>query len=268
MTDDEIERLQAKTSDQRFLQELEEAYGCAPRIADAILQEARACLLGRPGPSRPGQTRVVLTRLKAAHGRALRETEMIEVTWTIDAGREDRETLQAFGPQELRRVRLQRLLSEAIEQGAVATQEDLAWVLQTSLRTIKRDCAQLEGQGIYLPTRGHLQGIGRGQTHKARIVGQWLQGRTYDEIRLSSCHCLTSIQRYVQTFVRVVQLQQEGFDREQIARLLAIGPALVAEYLTVYERHDSPACRQRLSEQMQRLLRRGDRPQASKKGGP
>jgi hypothetical protein len=246
---------------------LEQAYDCAPRVANAILDEAKECLLGRPGQLQPGQTRVVLTRLKAAHGRALRETDMTEVTWTIDAGQEDRETLQKFGVQALRRVRIQRLLSEAIEQGAVATQEDLAWALHASLRTIKRDSAELEAQGLYLPTRGHLQGIGRGQTHKARIVGEWLRGRTYDEIRLSSCHCLSSIQRYVQVFVRVVQLQQEGFDKEQIARLLAIGPALVEEYLTVYGQHDSPTCRQRLSEQIQRLLGTLGSTRQAQKGG-
>jgi hypothetical protein len=267
MTDDEMERLQAKTNEQRFVQVLEQAYDVAPRVADAILEEARECLLGRPGQLQPGQARVVLTRLKAAHGRALRETDMTEVIWTIDAGQEDRDTRQKFGAKALRRVRIQRLLSEAIEQGAVATQEDLAWALHTSLRTIKRDSAELEARGIYLPTRGHLQGIGRGQTHKARIVGEWLKGRTYDEIRLSSYHCLSSIQRYVQTFVRVVQLQQEGFDKEQISRLLAIGSALVEDYLAVYDQHDSPTCRQRLSEQMQRLLGALGSAQQAQKGG-
>lgn len=267
MTDEEMERLQAKTDQQRFVQVLEQAYDCAPRVAVAILQEAQECLVGRPGQLQPGQTRVVLTRLKAAHGRALRQTEMTEVTWTIDAGQEDREALQQFGAQALRRVRLQRLLSEAIDQGAVATQEDLAWALHVSLRTIKRDSQELEAQGIYLPTRGHLQGIGRGQTHKARIVGQWLQGRTYDEIRLSSCHCLSSIQRYVQAFVRVVQLHQQGFNHNHIARLLAISPALVEEYLSVYDQHDSPPCRQRLTEQTQRILGPVGSTQPAPKGG-
>lgn len=267
MTDDEMERLQAKTSQRRFVQVLEQAYDCAPRVAVAILQEAQECLVGGPSQLQPGQVRVVLAQLKAAHGRALRETDLTEVLWTIDAGQEDRETLQKFGAQALRRVRMQRLLSEALEQGAVATQEDLAWALHTSVRTIKRDDAELEAQGIYLPTRGHLQGIGRGQTHKARIVGEWLQGRTYDEIQWSSHHSLSSIQRYVQTFVRVIHLQQEGFDPSQIGRLLAIGPALVKEYLAVYGHHDSSVCRQRLAEQMQRLFGTLATTQKAQKGG-
>jgi hypothetical protein len=267
MTDDEIERLQAKTNHRCFVQVLEQAYDCAPRVAGAILQEAQELLLGRPGELQPGQVAVVLARFKAVHGRPLRETDMTEVLWTIDAGQEDRETVHKFGPQALRRVRMQRLLSEAIDQGAVATQEDLAWVLHVSVRTIKRDCAALEGQGVYLPTRGHLQGIGRGQTHKARIVGEWLQGQTYDQIQLSSRHSLSSIRRYVQAFVRVVHLHQEGFSHDQIAQLLAISRPLVEEYLAVYGQHDSSACRERLADQLQRLTEAPGTVQKAQRGG-
>jgi len=267
MTNDEMERLQAKTAQQRFVQVLEQEYDCAPRVATAILEEAQECLLGRPGQLQPGQVRAVLARLHAGHGRALRQTATTEVIWTTDAGQEDRETLQQFGTQARRQVRIQRLLSEAIEQGAVATQEDLAQALHVSVRTIKRDCAELEAQGVYLPTRGYVQGIGRGQTHKARIVGEWLQGQTYDQIQLSSRHSLGSIQRYVQAFVRVVHLHRQGFDNGQLARLLAISPALVEEYLAVYRQHDNPACRERLADQLQRLIGTLGMVQKAQKGG-
>jgi len=267
MTDDEMERLQAKTAQQRFVQVLEQEYDCAPRVAAAILEEAQACLLGRPGQVQPGQARAVLARFEAGHGRALRQTGTTEVVWTIDAGQEDREALQQFGTQALRQVRIQRLLSEAIEQSAVASQEDLAQALHVSVRTIKRDCAELEAQGVYLPTRGYVQGIGRGQTHKARIVGEWLQGRTYDQIQLSSRHSLASIQRYVQAFVRVVHLHRQGFDRDQLGRLLAMSPALVDEYLAVYRQHDRPTCRERLAEQLLRVTGTLGIAQQAQKGG-
>jgi len=267
MTNDEMGRMQAKTAERRFVQVLEQEYNCAPRVATAILEEAQECLLGRSGQVQPGQIRAVLTRLQAKPGRALHETATTEVIWTIDAGPEDHETVREFGRQALRQVRIQRLLSEAVEQGAVATQEDLAQALHVSVRTIKRDCAELEAQGVYLPTRGYVQGIGRGQTHKARIVGEWLQGRTYDQIQLSSRHSLASIQRYVQAFVRVVHLHKKGFARDQLAQLLAMSPALVEEYMTVYRQHDSSACRERLAEQLLRLTGTLGTLQQAQKGG-
>ena len=265
MNEQMIERLQVKTPEQRFLSILRNEFQEPPRVAQALLEEAQACLLGIDQTLRPGQMRVILTRRDAGHGQPLSDTAMTEVTWTIDAGLEDRQVLQRQGKQALRRVRILRLLSEAIYQGAAATQEDLAQALHVSARTIKRDCALLQSEGTYVPTRGNLQGIGRGQTHKAQIVGRWLQGETYDQIALHTHHCPTSIRRYIQTFVRVIHLHTQDFADTQIASLLGISNFLVTDYLAIYHQYDSPACRQRLAAQIERLTR-PESPQPPKKG--
>lgn len=260
MDNSTMERLQAKTPEARFLHVLTEDYQQAPRVAQALLAEAQDCLLGHGATLRPGQIRVILVRQDAGHGRSLDETARQEVTWTLDAGQEDLEVLQAHGSIALRRVRIQRLLDEALDQGAAATQEDLAQVLQVSVRTIKRDCKELRKE-VFLPLRGKLQGIGRGQTHKAQIVGRWLRGETYDQLQLHSRHSLASIQRYVQAFVRVVDLHCRGFSESETALLLGMGEALVREYLAVYDQHPEAEYRQRLTEQIERL---GRAPQAKK----
>ena len=249
-----IERLQNKTAEQRFLSTLENEFHEAPRVAQALLEEAQTCLLGTVQYLRPGQMRVILVRRDAGHGRSLAETPMTEVIWTVDAGLEDREVLQRHGHVALRQARILRLVHEALDQGAAATQEDLAQVLHVSVRTIKRDCAHLASQGFEIPTRGNLQGIGRGQTHKAHIVGRWLCGETYDQIALATRHSLSSIQRYVQTFVRVVHLHRRGFVDQQIATLLGIGSPLVVEYLAICRENNSSACQERLERQLKRVL--------------
>jgi DNA-binding Lrp family transcriptional regulator len=264
MNEQMIERLNSKTPEQRFLRVLVDEFQQPPRVAQVLLAEAQACLFGRTTDIRPGQTRVLLTALDAGHGRALRETMSTEVVWTLDAGQEDRQVLQQYGAAELRRTRIQRLLDEALTQGAAATQEDLAQALNVSVRTIKRDCKALEAQGIYLPTRGNLKGIGRGQTHKAQIVGRWLRGETYDQLMLSTRHSLSSIKRYVQAFVRVADLHRQGFSPDQIALLLELSTYLVREYLAIYAKYDSVECRERLTEQIERL---SQAPRA-KKGAP
>jgi hypothetical protein len=247
------ERLQAKTPEQRFLRVLIDEFRQSPRVAQAILEEAQSCLLGQGTAIRPGQTRVLLVPLKAGQGRTVRQIALQEVIWTIDAGQEDRQVLQEHGSVELRRVRIQRLLDEALEQGAVATQEDLAQALHVSVRTIKRDCKELEGQGLFLPTRGRLKGIGRGQTHKAQIVARWLRGETYDQIRCHTHHSATSIKRYVQCFLRVAELHREGKSESEIALILDLSAYLVGEYLAIYTEHDELEYQERLTEQIERL---------------
>lgn len=253
MNEQANERLQAKTPEQRFLRVLEDDFHQPPRVAEALLAEAQACLLGQALTLRPGQIRVLLTRQNAGHGQPLGQTATQEVVWTIDAGQEDRQVQCQHGYLALRRVRIQRLLDEALEQGAVATQEDLAHALQVSVRTIKRDCKALEEQGICLPTRGKLKGIGRGQTHKAQIVARWLRGETYDQIHLHTRHSPSSIKRYVQTFVRVVDLHSQQFAEGEIALVLGLGHRLVGEYIALYESHNAPEHRARLREQIERL---------------
>lgn len=250
---DVVERQKIKTSEQQFKQMLQQEFHLAPKIAQAILEEAQVHLLEPAESQQAGQQSVIVAKREAGHGRALRETELTQISWTVDAGLEDRQVQQQHGAKGLRQVRLQRLLLEALEQDGVASQEDLAQALQVSVRTIKRDFEQLQQQGLYLPSRGNLHGIGRGQSHKAQIIGCWLRGATYDQIAQKSHHALSSIQRYIQTFVRVIDLHQRNFNSGQIAQLLQIGPPLVQEYLTVYQTHDQVECRQRLQEQMERL---------------
>ena len=250
---DALERQNVKTSEQRFKQMLQQDFHLAPKIAQAILEEAQVHLLEPAQSQQPGQQAVIVAKRAAGHGRALRETELTRIRWTVDAGAEDRQVQQQYGSKALRQVRLQRLLLEALEQEGLASQEDLAQALQVSVRTIKRDFEQLQQQGLYLPSRGNLHGIGRGQTHKAQIIGCWLRGATYDQIAQQTHHALSSIQRYIQTFVRVIDLHQRHFSSLQIAQLLQIGPPLVQEYLAVYQSHDQVECRQRLQEQMERF---------------
>lgn len=256
MKQEAMDRLTAKTKEQQMLHILQEEFQQPPRVARAILQDMQECLKGTRDQVKPGQMRVILVAMAARHGEALGNTRQKEVVWTVDAGVEDYQVNIQYGAPAMRRQRLQRLLAEAVEQGAVASQEDLARVLQVSVRTIKRDCAALAAQGIYLPTRGNLKGIGRGQTHKALIVARWLRGETYDQIARATHHSVFSVQRYVQTFSRVIQLQQRGLSADEIALLLQIGWPLVTEYLAVYEKHDTPFVRQRLTAQLQRFQRR------------
>ncbi len=246
-------RLLAKTHEQTFLQTLEQEYRIAPRVAEAILADAQVRLVGGGAELRPGQVRKLLVKRGEGHGQRVADLAKVEVTWTLDGGLEDQQVLQDYGRQALRHMRILRLLDEAVEQGALATQEDLAQMLHVTPRTIKRDFVELQWAGHYLPCRGNLQGIGRGQTHKAQIVGRWLKGETYDQIARHTHHAVVSVQRYVRTFVQVVELRRQGLSVEECAQLLQIGLSLVKDYLAIDEQHCDPECRQRLESQLERL---------------
>ena len=89
------------------------------------------------------------SRVGAARGRALRPDERCIVRWTICTPGDE----QIADATVRRRRVLTRLLGEAGEQGASPTDDQLAEALGVSRRTILRDIAALETEGIPVATR-------------------------------------------------------------------------------------------------------------------
>ena len=245
------QRASAKTRRAQLLYTLQSEFDLAPRLAQAVLEEAEECLKIEPQEA-AGKRQVLLASREASHGQKMSETATKQISWTLDGGESDTEILLSQGRKGLRRVRIQRLLDEAIAQGALATQEDLAQALEVSVRTIKRDCEALQAAGVWLPLRGNVLSIGRGQTHKGQIVNRWLCGETYDQLVRSTHHNVKCISRYAQTFVRIVALEREGMSPSQIAHLSQCGLPLVQEYMAIYHACDDPVCLVRLDEQLER----------------
>jgi DNA-binding Lrp family transcriptional regulator len=251
------DRLAVKTLDQRFRHELESGFEMAPRVAQGILEAAKSAfsldaVTGQEnGRLRPGQIRQVIAATGAPHGRPLRETEMVEVIWTIRAGEEDQEVLKEQGAQALRRVRILRLVDEALAQGGEPTQEDLGKALGVTPRTIRSDVAALEADGYRVATRGKRQGVGRGQTHKVIIVELYLKRHTYTSIKRSTHHSAAAIKRYIRTFGRVVMLKRKGLSVGEIAFAVAISERLTKEYLDLYDRYNTVEYKARLAEMVQ-----------------
>lgn len=251
-------RLAVKTPEAAFVQTLQEEYHFAPRIARDLMELAQEMLLGTADSSqvRPGQVRLVVANAKAPFGPPLRQADKVEVTLTVDAGAEDAEVKAREGMHGLRRGRILRLVAEALDQGGVLTHEDLGRALQVDVRTVRRDVARLKAEGHDLHTRGHLKGVGRGQTHKVRILTLWLDREGYEAIARRMHHSPQAIKRYVSTFLRVVVLHQQGTAAAEIAFLTRSSVRLVQDYLDVYQAAQTqPHRRQKLEEELARVGR-------------
>jgi hypothetical protein len=203
---------------------------------------------------RPGQVRLVVARLDAPFGPPLAETDKVEVTLTVDTGLEDADVKAREGPQGLRQGRILRLIDEALEQNGVLTEEDLARALGVADRTIRRDVAALKAAGHLIHTRGHVKGVGRGQTHKVRIIELWLDRTGFDKMARWMHHSPQAIQRYVSTFLRIVMLHRQEVPNAEIAFLTQTSERLVEDYLAVYEAAMThPHRRAKLEEELARV---------------
>lgn len=264
------DRLAIKTPEFAFLHVLQTEFNFSARVSRELLNTAQEMLVGGvPARAvRPGQVRLVAASLKAPFGPPLAETAKVEVTLTVDAGPEDVEVKAGQGSAALRRGRVLRLLEEALAQGGVLTQEDLARALGVTGRTIRRDVRALKGEGHLIHSRGQVKGVGRGQTHKVRVIELWLDREGYDKIARWLHHSPQAIKRYVSTFLRVVVLHRQGTPVEEIAFLTQASVRLVQDYLAVYEAALAvPHRREKLAEELARVRARQPGPPVEAKKG-
>lgn len=254
------ERLSEKTVERQFLYELEQDFELAPATSRAVLSAAQQVLFpsGAEGGVREGQMRVTAVSVDEPSGKPLSAMKKIGVVVTVDGGLEDLEVQKRFGGSRLRRVRLLRMAEEAVDQGGVLTQEDLSRLLQTGVRTIRRDISSLRSGGHWVPTRGTVKEIGRGQSHKAKIVEMYLQGMTYSQIVRRARHSPSAIKRYVESFGRVVVLWERGVKQaREIGYILGVSERLAGEYLVLRRCYNREEYRDRLEEiarQVRRVL--------------
>ncbi len=249
------DRLAVKTPGFAFQGVLEQEFNFSKRVAQEVLNVAQEMLVGRAGPEaiQPGQIRLVVVSLKAPFGPPLAESEKKTVTLTVDTGVEDEAVKEEQGVEAQRQGRILRILDEALEQGGVLTQEDLAKALGVSRRTIGRDVKALQAEGHLVHTRGQVQGVGRGQTHKVRILELWLDRESYSKISRWVHHSEQAIKRYVRTFKQVVVLHRKEVGVTEIAFLTNISPRLAKDYLVVYETAlEQPHRREKLGAELHR----------------
>ena len=263
----ELQRLEDKSLDGQFLWELQSGFELSPRESSLIVETA--CLYYRQSPEAvSGRVNLWVVSLDAGVGKPLAELPKVQVWVTLDAGQEDLDAYRLYGHAGLRRQKVLRITEEIVEQGGVATQADLARLLGTSVRTIKRDISYLRAQGLRVVTRGVYSDIGPSVSHKVIIVEMFLSGFVYTEICRRTRHSAKAVKRYVNTFGRVVALYERGVQEvEEIAHYVGISARLAAEYLELYfQVRSKSGCRGRIEELLERLSSRRSYPGVDKSG--
>jgi hypothetical protein len=165
-------------------------------------------------------------------GKSMAQTRLKPVVLDMITD-DDIETLKApIGAHEMKLRKIERLTQQAYDQGALLSQLDLAVLLALTTHTVG-ECLQ-EYQGLYnraLPTRGNIQLIGGGQTHKRIIVALHLKGYLVPTIATKTNHSKESVERYIRDFEAVKLLAPKFDDVDVIDRLIRLSPSVVKQYL-------------------------------------
>lgn len=188
----------------------------------------------------PGQMKHSCLQMNEAAGKPLKDCQMKTVILTLFESQDDQQLPHGEKEASITRRwrRLMRISEEAKAQGGLLTQEDLAHLLMCDVRTIRRDIGKLKKDGIVIPTRGTVNDIGPGVTHKDVAIRMWLDGKEPTEVAMAIHHSLKATENYLEKFKRVVYLRRnKDFTEFEISRTIGISMPATRTFLEIYNQY-------------------------------
>ncbi len=252
-------RLDIKTLERLFANLITDGTNCSHFESDIIVEKAKEVFaIGDHAESnilQPGQMVWTAIDINEPPGKPLKHCQLRRIIITHINFKEDAEVRRAYGPSAKRRQQIMRMSVEAKDQQALLTQEDLAEILDTNVRTIRRDIKVLHEEGMAVPTRGQQKDIGPGVTHRVNAISLFLQEKEPLEIARTIKHSLTAVERYIDTFCRVIYCQRRFRNNLKTALVVGVSVATVNTYLELHtDACEDPVYRERIDEIEQRGL--------------
>jgi hypothetical protein len=234
--------------------ELQQGYNLSPVEATVLAQRLQQLVDEQTGFARQqGQITYQAIDINEPPGKPLLQCRKVPVHLTL-AAEGDAQVWAKEGPIALRRVRVHRLVYEANMQGGALSQEDLACLLGISLKSIKRIFAYFREQDERLPSRGEIQDMGRGVSHKIPTIRKYVQDLSFSRISQHlGKHGIPSMVRYLNHFALVMVLEDRGLTPAQMQSIIRISENLIEQYRALYAELNVPE-HQRSLERLKRAV--------------
>jgi len=111
---------------------------------------------------------------------------------------------------------------------------------------------------ISLLTRGMVEDIGRGVSHKTKAVELYLKNYTLSEIGRKMAHSPASVNRYLEDFLVVAFLHKEFYPLLTIRKITKLSERLITEYITLIVRAESEGYTDRINQLLYQFMVRED----------
>ena len=231
-------RLHSKSVKNAIINNISHDFNLTPILAEAYFSQIKNYFLEHADIElSSGQMQYLAVDDREPAGKPVTLCKKTSVRLTVHNVDEDLDVYKKEGLSGLRHHRLMRITREAIEQGALLSYEDIAFILTTSVITIKRDIASLRRSGLTIPSRGWRHDMGRGSTHKTQILDMYLAGYQFSEIEKRTHHSETAVKRYIQDFSKIVLLHLKNFTVDQIRISTGFSNRLIGEYITLFKKY-------------------------------
>ena len=165
-------------------------------------------------------------------GKSIYQTAIKPVVLDIISDSDIEDMKKPIHHREIRLKRVERWTQQAFEQGALLSQLDLAVLLSVSEFTAGNYVREYQSlYGRSLPTRGNIQKIGSGQTHKKQIISYYQKGYLVPAICQRTNHSKDAVERYIRDFEAVRLLSKKFDDLNTISLVTRLSKSVVSQYI-------------------------------------
>lgn len=235
------QRIQRRCNAATLTNVIAEGTNCSHFEAEIITRKAQEVFrLGeysQDAPLQPGQMIWQAIDAEEPPGKPLDKCKFTRIVLTVHRLDEDRRVHSEYNMSAKRGQQILRLTAEAHDQGTLLTIEDLATILDCNEKTIRSDIKKLSKKHeISIPTRGNKCDIGSGTTHRDLVIEQFIRGKDAVSIARDLKHSLKAVERYIQTFCRIVFCQTQVRDSLKAALIAGVSSHLVSRSLALRDR--------------------------------
>lgn len=229
------ERSSFKNPYQALSVELKEEYGMSPIEIKALVRKMQEFIEQETiGERKNNQIVRTVVAFGEPAGKKIKDCKLITVNLTMAFYGEEK-ILKEKGLKYLKELKVHQLVFESYNQGGLLSHEDIQDILGISRSTIKRIIKKYKSNNIIVPTRGQIEDIGPGITHKERIIELIIKGYLYSDIMIMTAHTEASIENYEKKFVKIAYFYKEGKTELKIRLITGYSEALIKSFIELYK---------------------------------
>lgn len=253
-----------KDRESNFSKELKEDFGYSPIRIRAILEFLAELKFKLNNRRSPGQLIYWAVSAGEPPGKPLDECQLVPVPITLwsdedifsQQGRKD-----LYNLEDIKFRKIIRFSTEAKGNGGYLTQADLSFLLGIHPDAIRR---MIKNNNVHIPLRGSECDIGRGFTHRRKIIELYLQMYTETDIADRTGHSYEAIENYLHDFATILLLRDRDLPPVMIRKITGRSLQLIRIYLDIIDEYSTPEYYFRLN-QLRRLF---SSQKTQKKRGP
>lgn len=165
-------------------------------------------------------------------GKSIAQTRLKPVVLDIICDQDIDNMKKPMHHREIRMKKVERWTQQAYDQGALLTQLDLAVLLGVDDSTAGQYVREyFDLYNRKLPTRGNIQFLGSGQTHKKEILTLYLEGYLVPTICQRTNHSKDAVERYIRDFETIRLLDPKFDDINSISLITRLSKRVVQQYI-------------------------------------